>query len=190
MKKILLLAGDYVEDLEIYFPFHAAMMMGHDIDAVCPNKKAGDSVNTAIHDFEGAQTYSEKRGHNFQLNATFSEVDPAEYDGLIIPGGRAPEYLQLDPRVLEITRHFAEANKPIASTCHGALILAAADAIKGRSCCAYPALQPIVEMAGGTYVPTSAGMDTFHVDGNLVSAPAWPANGVWMKAFFEVLDAA
>lgn len=189
MKKILLLAGDYVEDLEIYFPFHAAIMMGHKIDAICPDKKAGDHVTTAVHDFEGDQTYSEKRGHNFQLNATFADVDPSAYDALIIPGGRAPEYLQLNARVLDITRHFSENNKPIAVTCHGAHILAAANVLKGRHCCAYPALQPVVELAGGTYVPTTAGMDTVHVDGTLVSAPAWPANGVWMKAFWEVLDA-
>src|SRR5271157_4188746 len=112
-KKLLMLVGDYVEDYEAMVPFQALLMVGHVVDAVCPGKRAGDAVRTAIHDFEGDQTYSEKRGHNFALNAAFDEVEPGAYDALVIPGGRAPEYLRLNPRVLEIVRHFAASGKPI-----------------------------------------------------------------------------
>src|SRR5580698_202322 len=150
-KKLLMLVGDYVEDYEVVVPFQALLMVGHTVDVVCPNKRAGDSVRTAIHDFEGDQTYSEKRGHNFTLNAAFDEVRPADYDALVIPGGRAPEYLRLNPRVLEIVRHFAGSDKPIAAICHGAQILAAADVLKGKSCSCYPAVSPEVTAAGGTY---------------------------------------
>ena len=149
--KLLLLAGDFVEDYEIMVPFQALQMVGHTVHAVCPGKKKGDQIRTAIHDFEGDQTYTEKRGHNFTLNATFDEIDPARYDGLIIPGGRAPEYLRLNPKVLDMIRHFAKTNKPIAALCHGPQLLAAAGVIKGRKLNAYPACAPEVELAGGTY---------------------------------------
>src|SRR5436305_4380708 len=137
-KKILLLAGDYVEDYEVMVPFQALLMIGHHVDAVCPGKKAGDKVRTAVHDFEGEQTYSEKPGHNFALNATFADVKPEGYDALVIPGGRAPEYLRLNEDVLRVVRHFAEKAKPVAAICHGAQLLAAAGVLKGRSCSAYP----------------------------------------------------
>ena len=142
--KLLLLAGDFVEDYEIMVPFQALQMVGHSVDAVCPGKKKGDQVRTAIHDFEGDQTYTEKRGHNFTLNATFDEIDAAQYDALVIPGGRAPEYLRLNPKVLNIVRHFAAANKPIAALCHGAQLLAAAGVLKGRKLNCYPACSPEV----------------------------------------------
>jgi len=185
--KLLLLAGDFVEDYEIMVPFQALQMVGHTVHAVCPGKKKGDQVRTAIHDFEGDQTYTEKRGHNFTLNATFDEIDPAQYDGLVIPGGRAPEYLRLNPKVLDIIRHFAKANKPIAALCHGPQLLAAAGVIKGRKINAYPACAPEVELAGGTYV--SVDMTDAVVDGNLVTGPAWPAHPVWLARFLEVLEA-
>src|SRR5437870_10399932 len=151
-KKILMLVGDYVEDYEAMVPFQALQMVGHAVDAVCPGKKAGQSVRTAIHDFEGDQTYSEKPGHNFTLNATFDEVRAEAYDALVIPGGRAPEYLRLNPAVLAIVQQFAAANKPIAAICHGAQLLAAAGALAGRSCSAYPAVAPEVRSAGGEWV--------------------------------------
>ncbi len=147
-KKILILVGDYVEDYEAMVPFQMLTMVGHKVDTVCPDKKAGESVRTAIHDFEGDQTYSEKRGHNFVLTATFEEIDPKNYDGLVIPGGRAPEYILLNERVLSVVRHFAENNKPIASICHGQQVLAAAGVLKGKSCTAYPAIKPEVVRAG------------------------------------------
>lgn len=184
-KKILMLVGDYVEDYEAMVPYQTLLTVGHIVHAVCPSKKAGDTVHTAIHDFEGAQTYSEKPGHRFALNADFATVDPAAYDALLIPGGRAPEYLRLDPRVLEIVRHFAAARKPIAAICHGLQILTAADVVESRSCTAYPACGPEVTRAGGRYVEIP--VDAAHVDGNLVTAPAWPAHPAFIARFLEVL---
>lgn len=184
-KKILMLVGDYVEDYEVMVPFQALQMVGHKVDAVCPDKKAGETVRTAIHDFEGDQTYSEKPGHNFALNATFDEVKAEDYDALVIPGGRAPEYIRLNDKVLEIVRHFAEADKPIAAICHGAQVLAAAGVLEGKGCSAYPAVGPDVNRAGGTYVDIP--VDQAHVDGNLVTAPAWPAHPDWLAKFLEVL---
>src|SRR5690349_4505542 len=96
-RSILMLLGDYVEDYEVMVPFQSLQMVGHRVDAVCPGKAAGDSIRTAVHDFDGAQTYSEKPGHNFTLNAAFEGIDPAKYDALVIPGGRAPEYLRMNP---------------------------------------------------------------------------------------------
>jgi protease I len=186
-KRILLLAGDYVEDYEVMVPFQALQMVGYTVHAVCPGKKAGEFVRTAIHDFEGDQTYSEKRGHNFMLNAAFDDVSAEAYDALVIPGGRAPEYLRLNPRVLDLVRHFAQTRKPIAAICHAAQVLAAAGVLKGRQCSCYPAVSPDVTAAGGTYVDVP--MDKACVDGNLVSAPAWPAHPAWLAAFLKVLGA-
>jgi protease I len=184
-KKILMLVGDYVEDYEVMVPFQALLMVGHTVHAVCPNKRSGEAVRTAIHDFEGDQTYSEKRGHNFTLNATFDEVAPGAYDALVIPGGRAPEYIRLNPRVIEIVRHFAGAGKPIAAICHGAQVLAAAGVLEGRACSCYPAVSPDVVRAGGKYVDIP--MDQAYADGVLVTAPAWPAHPAWLRKFLEVL---
>ena len=184
-KRILMLVGDYVEDYEVMVPFQALQMVGHTVHAVCPDKKAGQFVRTAIHDFEGDQTYSEKPGHNFTLNATFAEVNPELYDALLIPGGRSPEYLRLNTVVLKTVRHFAETGKPIAAVCHGAQLLSAAGVLEGRSCTAYPACAPEVRLAGGTYLETP--VDQAQVDGNLVSAPAWPAHPAWLAAFLKVL---
>ena len=186
-KKILMLVGDFVEDYEAMVPFQMLLMVGHQVDAVCPDKQAGDLVATAIHDFEGDQTYSEKRGHNFRLNANFADLQLDQYDGLIIPGGRAPEYLRLDEQVLQIVRHFAEANKPIAAICHGLQILTTAGVITGQRCQAYPAVRPEIEQAGGQWDPPSAGLDSACTDGNFVTAPAWPAHPAWIRAFLEVL---
>jgi protease I len=184
-KKILMLAGDYVEDYEIMVPFQALQMVGHIVHAICPSKKAGDKVRTAIHDFEGDQTYSEKRGHDFALNATFADVQADSYDALVIPGGRAPEYLRLNEDVLRLVRHFADKNKPIAAICHGAQILTAAGVLSGRNCSAYPAVAPEVKAAGGRWV--DVGFDKAHVDRNLVTAAAWPAHPQWLARFLEVL---
>jgi protease I len=184
-KKLLMLVGDYVEDYEAMVPFQALTMVGHTVHAVCPDKKAGETVRTAIHDFEGDQTYSEKPGHNFSLNATFDEIKVEDYDALVIPGGRAPEYIRLNTKVLEMVRHFSQAGKPIAAVCHGAQLLAAADVLQGKHCSAYPAVGPDVGSAGGTYVDIA--VDQAHVDGNLVTAPAWPAHPQWLAKFLEVL---
>ncbi len=187
VKKILMLVGDYVEDYEVMVPFQALSMVGHTVHAVCPDKKAGETIRTAIHDFEGDQTYSEKPGHNFALNATFAEIKAEDYDALVIPGGRAPEYIRLNETVLKIVRHFSQANKPIASICHGAQVLAAAGVIKGKACSAYPAVGPDVTLAGGKYVPNNDTFTNANVDGNLVTAPAWPAHPRWIREFLKVL---
>ncbi|MBF0675725.1 MULTISPECIES: DJ-1/PfpI family protein [unclassified Pseudomonas] len=184
-KKILMLVGDYAEDYETMVPFQALQMVGHLIHAVCPDKKAGEYVHTAIHDFDGAQTYSEKPGHRFTLNFDFADVRAADYDALLIPGGRAPEYLRLNEQVLALVRHFADADKPIAAVCHGAQLLAAAGVLKGRSCSAYPACAPEVRLAGGEFVEIP--VDQAHTDGNLISAPAWPAHPAWLAQFLSVL---
>lgn len=186
-KKILMLVGDYVEDYEVMVPFQALQMLGYQVDAICPDKKAGDFVRTSIHDFEGDQTYSEKRGHNFTLNCDFDSVNQEEYIGLLIPGGRAPEYLRLNEKVLSIVKYFAKAEKPIAAVCHGAQLLSAADVLQGRECSAYPACSVEVVLAGGKYIPVE--MDSAHVQGNLVTAPAWPAHPAWLAKFVEKLGA-
>jgi protease I len=166
-------------------PFQALLMVGHAVHAVCPGKKSGQQVRTAIHDFEGDQTYSEKPGHNFSLNATFDDIKPEEYDALVIPGGRAPEYLRLNSRLLDVVRHFARQNKPIAAICHAAQILAAAGVLDGKKCTCYPAVAPDVTRAGGAFVDVA--MTEAVVDGNLVTAPAWPAHPAWLAKFLAVL---
>jgi protease I len=184
-KRILMLVGDFVEDYEVMVPFQALQMVGHTVHAVCPGKKSGDQVRTAVHDFEGDQTYSEKPGHNFTLNATFDDVTAEAYDALVIPGGRAPEYIRLNEKVLGIVRDFAKADKPIAAICHGAQLLAAAGVLQGKACSAYPAVGPDVNLAGGKYVDIA--VDQAHVDGKLVTAPAWPAHPDWLAKFLVVL---
>lgn len=184
-KRILMICGDFAEDYETMVPFQTLLTVGHKVDAVCPDKKAGDSIATAIHDFEGQQTYSEKRGHNFTLNATFADVKPENYDALVIPGGRAPEYLRMNPKVIEVVKHFFATNKPVAAICHGAQLLAAAGVLAGRKCSAYPACSAEVELAKGTYA--NIPIDGAVTDGNLVTAPAWPAHPAWMSQFLAVL---
>ncbi|KFB10303.1 DJ-1/PfpI family protein [Nitratireductor basaltis] len=184
-KKILMICGDFVEDYELMVPFQALLAVGHKVDAVCPDKKSGDQIATSIHDFEGDQTYSEKRVHNFTLNASFEAVNATDYDALIIPGGRAPEYLRLNPDVIKVVQHFFEAEKPVAAICHGAQLLAAARVLEGRKCSAYPACAPEVELAGGDYQDIL--VDGAVTDGNLVTAPAWPAHPAWLAQFLEVM---
>jgi protease I len=184
--KILMIVGDYVEDYEVMVPFQALQMVGHIVHAVCPDKKAGQQVRTAIHDFEGDQTYSEKRGHNFTLNASFDEAMPQNYDALVLPGGRAPEYLRLNPQVLDAVRHFAREKKPIGAICHAAQLLTAAGVVAGKRVSAYPACAPEIEIAGGTYA--AIGMAEAIADGLLVTAPAWPAHAAWLAKFLEVLE--
>ena len=184
--KILMIVGDYVEDYEAMVPFQALQMVGHIVHAVCPEKKAGQQVRTAIHDFEGDQTYSEKRGHNFTLNASWDETMAESYDALVLPGGRAPEYLRLNHKVLETVRHFAREKKPIAAICHAAQLLTAARVVTGKRVSAYPACGPDIEIAGGKYV--AIGMAEAIADGELVTAPAWPAHPAWLAKFLEVLE--
>jgi protease I len=184
-KKILFLTGDFAEDYETMVPFQALQAVGHTVDAVCPGKRAGERVKTAIHDFEGDQTYTEKPGHFFTLNATFDEIVPSQYDALAIAGGRAPEYLRLNAKVIDVVRQFAEGNKPIAAICHAAQLLAAADVIRGKRISAYPACAPEVTLAGGDYadIPVDAAI----TDSNFVTAPAWPAHPEWLRQFLVLL---
>jgi protease I len=183
--RILMLCGDYAEDYETMVPFQTLLTVGYTVHAVAPDKKAGEWIHTAVHDFEGAQTYSEKPGHRFTLNFTFADVDPADYDALVIPGGRAPEYLRMTPRVVAIAAHFLQKNKPVAAVCHGAQLLAATGLLKGRTVSAYPACRVEVELAGATYAAIP--VDQAVTDGNLVTAPAWPAHPAWLAQFLTVL---
>ena len=186
-RKILMLVGDFVEDYEAMVPFQILTMVGHQVHTVCPGKKAGDTVKTAVHDFVGDQTYVELTGHRFAINATFEELRPGDYDALVIPGGRAPEYLRLNGRVIELVQHFDKAKKPIAAICHGPQILAAAGVLKDRKCISYPAVGPECTLAGARYGEVNATASNAVTDGNLVTAPAWPAHPEWMKQFLAVL---
>lgn len=187
MKKILFLTGDFAEDYETMVPFQMLLMVGYDVHAVCPDKKKGDTIKTAIHDFEGDQTYSEKPGHNFALNFSFADVDVSAYDGLVIAGGRAPEYLRLNAKVIEMVKHFFENDKPVAAICHGIQILTAADVVRGRKLTCYPAVGPEVTLAGGEY--QNIPVDGAYVDGKLVTSPAWPAHPAFIREFLKVMGA-
>jgi protease I len=184
-KRILMLVGDYCEDYEVMVPFQALQMVGHEVHAVCPGKRKGEKIRTAIHDFEGDQTYSEKRGHDFALNATFDDVRLEDYDALLIAGGRGPEYIRLNGKVIESVQYFAKSDKPIAAICHGAQVLTAANVVKGRKVSAYPAVAPEVRAAGGQYAEIA--LDAAITDGKLVTAPAWPAHPKWLAQFLAVL---
>lgn len=184
-KKILMLAGDFVEDYEIMVPFQALLSVGCEVDVVCPGKKKGEIIATAIHDFVGFQTYVELRGHNFQINKTFDDVQLDDYDGLYVCGGRAPEYIRLNDKVLAYTRHFFENNKPVAAICHGIQILTAAEVVKNRTLTAYPAVGPEITLAGGNYKEIDA--DKAITDGNLATSPAWPGHPALLKEFYQLL---
>src|SRR5665647_887312 len=187
MKKVLFLTGDFTEDYETMVPFQMLEMVGYEVHAVCPDKKKGQTIKTAIHDFEGDQTYSEKPGHNFTLNYSFSDVKVSDYSGLVIAGGRAPEYLRLNQKVIEIVKYFFSKNLPVAAICHGIQILTAADVVRGRKLTAYPAVGPEVTRAGGEFqnIPVNGA----YVDGNLVTSPAWPAHPSFIREFLKVMGA-
>lgn len=186
MKRILLLTGDFTEDYETMVPFQALEVVGYVVDAVCPDKKAGDFVKTAIHDFEGDQTYTEKPGHLFKLNKDFDQVQFEDYDGLFITGGRAPEYIRLNNKVITLVKCFMKAGKPVAAICHAAQVLTAAGVVYGRTLTAYPALAADVKIAGGNFV--EAAPDQAVVDGNLITAPAWPGNTAILREFIRALE--
>ncbi len=185
-KKVLIICGDFVEDYELMVPFQALQVCGFEVCAASPGKKSGETVKTAIHDFEGDQTYTEKRGHNFALNCAFDGIGVADFDALLLPGGRSPEYLRLNPDVISLVRAFASAGKPIAAVCHGPQILTAADVVKGRRIAAYPALKPEVAAAGAEYADIP--VDGAVTDGNFVTAPAWPAHPEWLRQFVKLLN--
>jgi protease I len=184
-KNILILVGDFVEDYEVMVPFQALKMLGHEVHVVCPGKAKGDKVRTAVHDFEGDQTYTEKIGHNFTLNASFSEINPENYAALLIPGGRGPEYIRLNPKVIALVKHFADNDKIIGAICHGIQVLTAANVIQGKACTSYPAVGPEVTLAGGKWVEVE--LDQAYVDGKLVTSPAWPSHPEWLARILELL---
>lgn len=186
-KKILMIVGDFVEDYEAMVPYQILTMVGHEVDTVCPGRKKGDRVKTAVHDFEGDQTYSEKPGHLFAITADFETIQEDKYDALVLPGGRAPEYLRLNERVLSVVRHFFKAKKPVASICHGPQLLTAAGVLSGRQCTAYHAVKPEVALSGASWIEPNAGASNAHVEGNLVSAVAWPGHPEWMRQFLGLL---
>jgi len=186
-KRILMLVGDFVEDYEAMVPYQILTMVGHTVDTVCPGKRPGDTVKTAVHDFVGDQTDAETPGHRFAVTADFETCKAESYDALVIPGGRAPEYLRLDARVLAVVKHFFATNKPVAAICHGPQILTAAGVVKGRRCIAYPAVGPELTAAGASFGEVNKTATNALTDGNLVTAPAWPAHPAWMKQFLKLL---
>jgi protease I len=186
-KKILMIVGDFVEDYEAMVPYQMLVMVGHEVHTVCPDKKKGDFVKTAVHDFEGDQTYTERPGHRFIINANFDEIKEDDFDALVVPGGRAPEYLRLNERVLQIVRHFFDTDKPVAAICHGPQILVAADVVSGRSLTAYPTVKSELIQAGAFWIEPASDAANALVDGNLVTSPAWPGHSNWMRKFLEVL---
>lgn len=186
-KKVLLLCGDFTEDYETMVPYQALSMLGYQVDAVCPDKKAGDTVATAVHDFLGEQTYTELRGHNFALTASFDDVKTEDYEGLFITGGRAPEYIRLNPRVIEITKEFFDAHKPVAAICHAPQVLTAAGVLEGYTATAYPAVGPDISLAGGIYKEVDVSEAV--VDRNLVTSPAWPGNTAICREFAKLMGA-
>ncbi|KXF83217.1 DJ-1/PfpI family protein [Enterovibrio coralii] len=181
MAKVLMITGDFVEDYENMVPYQALLAMGHEVHAVCPDKRAGGTIATSVHDFEGDQTYTEKRGHNFALNADFDAVSASDFDALYIPGGRSPEYLRLNKEVVNLVRDFFDSDKPVASICHGIQLLTASGVVEGRKLTAYPACKPEIDLARGEYVEIA--MDDAITDRNLVTAPAWPAHPEMLKQF-------
>ncbi|KAI3499721.1 hypothetical protein L1887_35530 [Cichorium endivia] len=185
-KRILFLCGDYMEDYEVFVPFQSLQALGCHVDAICPNKTAGDTCPTAVHDFEGDQTYSEKTGHDFKLTANFNDIDASTYDGLVIPGGRAPEYLALNKQVIELVKYFMDSGKPVASICHGQQILSAAGVLKGKKCTAYPAVKLNVVLGGGIWLEPDP-IDRCFTDGNLVTGAAWPGHPQFVAQFMSLL---
>jgi len=180
-KKILLLAGDAVEALEIYYPYFRCLEEGYNVTIAAPSKK---KVQTVVHDFIGWDTYTESKGYLIEAHLCFEDVNPEGYDGLIIPGGRAPEYIRLNQNVPKIVAHFFEANKPVAAICHAALILTTVrQYLEGREMTAYIACKPDVEAAGATYIE-----EPLHVQGNLISGHAWPDLPGFMKEFIKQIN--
>ncbi|MBI8989207.1 DJ-1/PfpI family protein [Corynebacterium meridianum] len=180
-KKILIITGDGGETLEVLYPYERLREAGY--TPVVAAQSTDRKIQLVVHDFaDDFDTYTEKLAHMWPADVAIDDVDPAEYAGLIIPGGRAPEYLRLNENVLNIVRAFFDADKPVAATCHGPLILARAGVLDGRECAAFGMCEPDVTDAGATYVDAA---DV--TSGNLVTARAWNDNGPWMGAFLKLL---
>ncbi len=184
-KKVLMIVGDFVEDYECMVPRQCLEMVGHAVTVVSPGKSAGDVVQTAVHDFEGYQTFTEKLGHRFPVSAAFEAVSADAFDALMVPGGRSPEFLREDPAVIALVQAFFAAGKPVACLCHGGQLLTAADVLRGRRVTFYPAIRSEVSAVGGLW--QACDWTDAVVDGNLVTAPAWTAHPAWLAAFLRVL---
>jgi protease I len=185
-KKLLMIVGDFAEDYEVMVPFQALQIVGHEVHAVCPDKKKGDKIITAVHQMEQYQTYTESNGHFFELNYSFDSVKADDYDGLVLPGGRAPEYLKMNPNVIKICQHFLDSDKPIAAVCHGISILTLLNNIKGRTMTCFPTVMFEVKFAGAVY--QEAKFEEAVVDKNIVTAVAWTGHVEWLRKFLEVLE--
>ncbi len=180
MTKILILAGDAAESLEVMYPYQRLLEEGYDVDIAGPTKK---KLQFVVHDFvEGYDTYTEKPGYTWDADVAFADVDPSDYAALVVPGGRAPEYIRNDSDFQRIVKHFFDEEKPVAQICHAPLALASAGVLAGRRTAAYPALEPDVEAAGAEYVD-GGGI----VDGMMVSGRAWPDHPAWMREFMRLL---
>ncbi len=183
MARVLLIAGDATESLDTWYPYHRLREEDIEVQIAAPSKKV---LNSVVHDFEpGWDTYIEKPGYRIPADIAFRDVKPENYDGIILSGGRAPEYLRNDPDLKEIVRHFVEREKPIAALCHGSLILAALDAIRGRTIATYSALAPDMERAGAKFKDTEV-----VAEGNLVTSRTWMDLPFFMREFLKVLRAA
>ncbi|RRH69278.1 DJ-1/PfpI family protein [Falsigemmobacter faecalis] len=185
-KSILMLCGEFTEEYEIFVFQQGMEAVGHTVHVVCPDKKKGEMIQTSLHDFEGHQTYIERFGHLAEINKTFSEINPDDYDAVYCAGGRGPEYIRTDKRIQALVRHFHEAQKPIFTICHGVQILIAVDGVvRGKRVAALGACEPEVTLAGGTYVdvlPHEA-----IVDGTMVSAKGWTGLAAFMRECLKVL---
>lgn len=178
--KILILTGDAAESLEVMYPYQRLLEEGYDVHIAAPSKK---KLRFVVHDFEpGYDTYTEKPGYSWDADLAFADVEPGDYAALVVPGGRAPEYIRNDPEFARIVRHFFDGEKPVAQICHAALGLVAAGVLEGRRTAAYPAIAPDVERGGAEFVDSEA-----VVDGTMVSARAWPDHPAWMREFVRVL---
>jgi protease I len=182
MTKILMITGDAGEAQEIYYAKFRLEEEGWQVHIAAPEKRVFLSV---VHDFEpGVDTYTEKPGYRVQADLGLGEVVPEEYDGLVLPGGRAPEYLRNRESAVAIVRHFLDSGKPIAANCHGPLLILAAGGGRGRTMTAYPELRPDLHSHGAEFVNREVA-----IDGPLVTVRGWPDNGPWMREFVRLLKA-
>lgn len=187
-KLILNLVGDFAEDYEVYVPMSTLETLGYTVHNASPGKKSGDIIKTAIHDFEGHQTYTEKVGHNVPINVDLSTIKVDDYAGLVVPGGRSPEFLRTNQLALDVIREFFDKNKPVAAMCHSLMVLISAGVLKGRECTAYPILKDDLVFCGAKWVESNSSFSNIVIDGNLVSTPAWPGLGGLMREFHKLLS--
>lgn len=181
MAKVLILAGDAAEDLEVMYVKYRLAEAGHEAHVSAPTTRP---IKLVVHDFEeGFDTYVERPGRACPVDVPFASVDPSDYAAIVIPGGRAPEFIRVDPEVRRIVVHFFAEDKPVGTLCHGPQVPAALGLLQGRRSSGFPPLAPDIELAGGEYVDGAA-----VVDGNMVSCRGWGDLAEWSRAFLECLD--